>query len=399
MDCAELRKTRKKKSGKKGVGKVDNQYQEKLLEVRKDIDAVDKQLLPLLLKRMDCSQRVAAIKREAGIPVLNPEREQAILKRVREEAGEYGGEAAALYASIMEVSRARQYQLLGGGEELRELERTASRTMASPPSQVICQGVDGAYSHHAALAFFDKAPISFVPSFEQVFQEVESREGAVGILPVENSAAGSVTAVYDLILQYRFYIVGAMGVKVEHCLASAGPDAPIREVVSHPQAISQCSAYIREHGLKSSAFSNTAAAAKYVAEHRPAGVGAICSRDAAEKYGLCVLEEGIQNEKNNMTRFVVIAKAPFLPEDANKISLCFSLPHRPGTLNGVLQRFAMRGLNMTKIESRPIHGKNFEYVFYLDFSGNIHEKETLDLICSLHDELPGFSFLGNYSEK
>ena len=162
--------------------------------------------------------------------------------------------------------------------------------------------------------------------------------------------------------------------------------------------MTQCSHFLAEHGLKPVEWSNTAAAARHVAQERPAGMGVLCSRVAAEQYGLTVLQEGVQNEKNNTTRFVVISKEPIFPEDAVKISLCFSIPHTTGSLYHVLERFALCGLNLTKIESRPIPGKAFEYDFYLDFTGNIHDKATLDLICALHDELPRFSFLGNYSE-
>lgn len=374
------------------------EYQARLSGIREEIDAIDEKLLPLFIARMKCSERVAKIKREAGIPVLSPKREQEILERVRREAKEYGASAAALYAAMMGISRARQHQMLGGGEELRAMEKKAVRKMPPASAGIVCQGVEGAYSHHAALDFFGQAPIAFVPTFEQVFEEVRGGK-SFGVLPVENSAAGSVTAVYDLILKYRFYIVGAAGVKVEHCLASADPQMSVEQVISHPQALSQCSEYIRRHGFKAKDFSNTAAAAKYVAEQRPSGTAAICSREAAEKYGLSILEEGVQNEKDNKTRFVIISREPVLPEDANKISLCFSIPHTPGALHSVLERFALCGLNMTKIESRPIPGRNFEYDFYLDFTGNIHQQNTLDLICSLHDELPRFSFLGNYSEE
>lgn len=373
--------------------------QELLSGIREEINAIDEKLLPLFLARMRCTERVAEIKRKAGIPVLSPQREQEILDRVRKEAGEYGGSAAALYAAVMSISRARQHQMLQCAGELRELERSASRAMPETLGNVVCQGVEGAYSHQAARSFFGEASLSFVPEFSQVFEAVKQGKGEFGVLPVENSAAGSVTAVYDLILKYRFFIVGAVGVKVEHCLAASDASAPVTKVVSHPQALSQCSEYIREHGLETEEYSNTAAAAQYVAGERPTGMAAICSREAAEKYSLAILEEEIQNEKNNMTRFVVISKEPILPEHANKISLCFSIPHTTGSLSNVLDRFAMCGLNLTKIESRPIPGRKFEYDFYLDFTGNIHQEETLGLICALHDELPRFSFLGNYSER
>lgn len=375
------------------------EYQKKLAQVRTEIDEIDGKLLPLFLERMHCSERVAALKREAGAPVFHAGREQEILAGVREKGGEYGAEAEALYRSIMSISRMRQHKLLSGGKELRVLEREASRSMPKHPENVVCQGVEGAYSHQAALSFFGEVPISFAPTWKQVFEDVKAGRAQFGVLPVENSAAGSVTGVYDLILRYRFFIVGAEAVKVEHCLASADPEQPVTSVVSHPQALSQCAEYLESRGLKTVEYSNTAAAAKYVAREKPKGVAALCSKEAARQYGLFILEENVQDEKDNTTRFVVISKEPIFPEDASKISLCFSLPHTPGALHTVLARFAMCGLNMTKIESRPIPDKAFTYDFYLDFTGNIHEAEALDLICALHDELPRFSFLGNYCER
>ncbi len=376
----------------------DREYQARLLEIREEIDAIDEKLLPLFLSRMQCSERVAALKEQANAPVLNPAREQEILDRVREKAGEYGGSAVSFYSAIMSISRARQHQMLTRESELREMVQTAARFMRRTGVRALCQGVPGAYSHKAALDFFSQSEIDFRPSWKEVFEEVQAGSADFGVVPVENSAAGSVSGVYDLLMKYRFYIVGAVNVKVEHCLA-ARRDEKITSVVSHPQGLSQCSEYIESHGLKQVEFSNTAAAAKYVAEEKPEHTAAICSREAALKYGLVLLDENIQNAKNNITRFVVISKEPILPEDAGKISLCFSLPHSTGSLYGVLERFAVNGLNLTKIESRPIPESNFEYDFYLDFTGNIHHPDTLELICSLQDELPRFSFLGNYTEN
>lgn len=379
---------------------MDNtEYQQKLSEVRKDIDEIDSQLLPLFIERMRCSERVAQIKREANAPVLNSKREQEILQNVRQRAGEFGKEAASLYSAIMSISRARQHRMLADGGELRVMEQTAVREMPNLPEGVVCQGVEGAYSQQAAVKFFGDVPISYESTWRQVFEDVKEKKARFGVLPVENSAAGSVNGVYDLILQYRFYIVGAVAVRVEHCLAAANTSAVVSSVASHPQALSQCSEYIETHSLKAVEYSNTAAAAQYVAQSATDGVAAICSVEAAQKYGLSILERGIQNEKNNTTRFIIISREPILPEDANKISLCFSLPHTPGELYSVLERFSACGLNMTKIESRPIPGSRFEYDFYLDFTGNIHNSETLELICGLYDELPRFSFLGNYSER
>ena len=373
-------------------------YQRELENVRREIDRIDGGLLPLFLERMACSERVAALKREAGAPVLNPGREQAILERIRERAGEYGNEAVALYGSIMAISRGRQHRLLAGGEELRELERTAGREFPPAPRGILCQGVEGAYSHRAALELFGERDIRFAPTWRQVFREVAAGGAQFGVLPVENSAAGSVSGVYDLILEYRFFIVGATVLKVEHCLAAPEGVGEIIAVTSHPQALAQCSELIAARGYRAVEADNTAQAARRVAQERPAGMAVLCSKEAALRYGLTVLEEGVQNDRHNRTRFIVISREPLFPENANKISLCFGLAHTPGALYGVLERFAGAGLNMTKIESRNIPGSDFEYDFYLDFTGNIHQRETLDLICGLHDELPRFSFLGNYRE-
>lgn len=375
------------------------EYEARLGELREEIDGIDGELLPLFLRRMDCSQRVARLKGEAGMPVLSLQREQAILDRVRQRGGEDGDAAAALYSSIMAISRARQHQMLQGGSPLRQLERTAARTLPTEGARVMCQGVPGAFSHKAALSFFGELSPSFEPTWKQVFEAVDAGRADFGVLPVENSAAGSVTGVYDLILRYRFYIVGAVDVKVEHCLAAGRATGTPVKAVSHPQALSQCSEYLEAHSLQGVEWSNTAAAAQYVAQQSPPGVAAICSKEAALEYGLAILQENIQNEAENTTRFIVISKEAILPEDAGKISLCFSLPHITGSLANVLDRFAYAGLNLTKIESRPLPGKNFEYDFYLDFTGNIHQPRTMDLICALQDELPRFSFLGNYSER
>lgn len=374
----------------------EQEFQEKLARERQEIDRIDKQLLPLFLERMGCVERVGALKQQVGAPVRNAAREQEIIDRISRQAGEeLASSAAAFYQSIMAISRDREHAVMSEDSALHRLERTAVRRLPDPVGRVVCQGVRGAYSHQAAQRLFPGAQIEFVPEFGQVFREV--LDGALGVVPVENSAAGSVTAVYDLILQYRFFIVGAADIRVEHCLAAAAP-GPVSKVISHPQALAQCSEFIAARGIQAQEYSNTAAAAQAVAQRREPGLAAICSEDAADRYGLTILERGVQNVRNNTTRFVAVSQKPVLPEDASKISLCFSLPHTTGSLHNVLRRFAGLGLNLTKIESRPIPGRSFEYDFYLDFTGSIHDPGTLNLICALNAELPRFSFLGNYSE-
>ena len=366
-----------------------------LEEIRTEIDEIDAQLLPLFLRRMECAKQVAAVKKSSGLPVFNAERERQILNAAAEKAGKYGGEARFLYADLMAMSRAEQYRLLGAGKELREAVRNAS---AEPPraGTVACLGRNGSFSHEALLRLYPQAQPLFFPDFPSIFEAVARGAAGLGVLPVENSSAGSVGEVYDLILKYRFSILGALSLPVRHCLASSETDAEkIRTVYSHPQALRQCSDFLKAHGWKTEPCSSTAGAA--VLAEQPA-TGAVCSVRAARECGLHILMEEIQNTTVNRTRFLVIGRTMLLPPDADKISVCFSLPHRTGTLSGVLTRFAAAGLNLTKIESRPIPEKNFEYDFYLDFTGNVHDAHTLDLLCALYDELPRFTFLGNYRE-
>ena len=372
----------------------------KLEEVRKEIDAIDRQLLPLFLKRMDCAKQVAEIKREQHLPVLNSDREQEILDSMAQGAGNYAGEARMLYATLMDMSRALQHNLLGSGAALRELVKEAEYA-PSRAEHIACLGVSGSFSHEAVQRLYPHAEPLFFDNFAAIFAAVADGRADLGVLPVENSSAGSVSEVYDLILRYRFYIVAAETLHIHNCLAAAQecPVSDIRLAYSHPQPLAQCSNFIAQHHLQTVPCSATAAAAQKVAIERNPGTAAICSASAAEEYGLHILARDIQNNADNCTRFIAINRHLFIPEGANKISLCFSLPHRTGTLHGVLARFSAAGLNLTKIESRPIPGKNFEYDFYLDFTGNVHESHTLNLIAALSDELPRFSFLGNYREQ
>ena len=366
-----------------------------LEELRNEIDKIDAQLLPLFLRRMECAEQVAAVKREANLPVLNGERERQILDAAAEKAGKYGGEARILYSALMALSRAAQHRLLGAGQELREAVRNASPRLPRVETAA-CLGQSGSYSHEALRRLCPQAAPLFCSDFPAVFEAVAAGKAEAGVLPIENSSAGSVGEVYDLMLRYRFSIFGAMSLPVHHCLASSETDpAAVRTVFSHPQALRQCSDFLAARGWKAVSCSSTSGAAE--AAEAPA-TAAVCSRRAAEERGLHILAEEIQNVSGNRTRFLAVGKKMVLPPDADKISVCFSLPHQTGTLSGVLTRFAAAGLNLTKIESRPIPGKTFEYDFSLDFTGSVRNGATLDLLCALHDELPRFTFLGNYKD-
>lgn len=369
-------------------------------EIRIEIDKIDSELIELFKKRMDCAKAVGLYKKENNIPVLNQNRENEILDNVEEKGGEYGSHARLLFSNIMELSRALQHNIVGSGKKLRNDILNASSKMQTANVRVGYQGIKGANGHEATLKLFPNGNAVNYKTFADVFDAVDREEVTYGVLPVENSTAGSVSAVYDLILKHRFYIVKALDLPIDYCLAGLKQSelSDIEKVWSHPQSLSQCENYIAKKNFDSTPFENTAVAAREVANEKRLNVAAICSYKAAEEYGLKILDNHLQDDKGNTTRFIVISKTLCIPENANKISLCFSLPHVTGSLYGLLCRFNSLGLNLTKIESRPRKGKDFEYLFYLDFSGSVHSDNVIDLISQLSEEMPEFSFLGNYCE-
>lgn len=369
-------------------------------EIRTEIDKIDTELIELFKKRMDCAKAVGLYKKEKNIPVLNQNRENEILDNVEEKGGEYGSHARLLFSNIMELSRALQHNIVGSGKKLRADILNASSKMQTENVKVGYQGIKGANGHEATLKLFPNGDAVNYKTFADVFDAVDREEVTYGVLPVENSTAGSVSAVYDLILKHRFYIVKALDLPIDYCLAGLKQSefSDIEKVWSHPQSLSQCANYIAKNNFDSTPFENTAVAAREVASEKRLNVAAICSYKAAEEYGLKILDNHLQDDKGNTTRFIVISKTLCIPENANKISLCFSLPHVTGSLYGLLCRFNSLGLNLTKIESRPRKGKDFEYLFYLDFSGSVYSDNVIDLISQLSEEMPEFSFLGNYCE-
>ena len=373
-----------------------------LKDLRNEIDEIDDQLIPLLIKRMNISKQVAEYKVERGIPVLNSEREQQILDDVEAKCEELGNTIKTVFSATMDASRAIQHKIIGGGKALREAVVTSmsDKKITAGGMPVACQGVDGAYSGVTAKKLFPDSPVKYYTQFEDVFEAVNKGDTKFGVIPVENSTAGSVHESYDLIMKYRFYVVGAYDLKIEHCLCAKESTRyeDITDIYSHPQALSQCNNFLHNFDFTGINFSNTAAAAKYVAESDKNNIAVICSELAAKKYGLKILKRNVQNNNNNRTRFIVISKKLIIGKDAEKISLIFSLPHKTGSLYRVLGRFSMAGLNLTKLESRPIENSDFSYHFYVDVMGTVREDSTLDLICALSDELPEFELLGNYYE-
>lgn len=371
-----------------------------LTEIRKDINDIDEQLVRLFKARMDCAKEVGEYKKENNIPVFNEKREGEILDKVAVKGGEYGSYTRLLYSDIMELSRALQHNIIGSGKALRSLIETAESDYPESGVKVAYQGIKGANGHEAALRLFPNGDCFGLKTFSDVFDAVDSGKAEFGVLPVENSTSGSVSAVYDLILKHRFYIVGALDMPIDYCLCGLRQSeiSDIEKVWTHPQSISQCENYIAAHNFEPTPCANTAVAARDVSREKRLNVAAICSYKACEEYGLKILDNHIQDIDSNTTRFIVISKKLFISSDADKISLCFSLPHVSGSLYSVLCRFNSLGFNLTKIESRPIAGRGFEYLFYLDFSGNARTAGATRLLCAMSEELPNFSFLGNYCE-
>ncbi len=371
--------------------------------IRNEIDNIDSRLIELFTQRIDYSRQVAEYKMENSIPVFNRQRENEILESVYEKAGAHGNQAKLLYSTILELSRALQHDMLGSGSSLRNMIVSANTEIPfkDKNTRVASFSAKGSYSHQATKKIFPNCEPEFYTRFKDVFAAIKNNEADFGVIPIENSSAGSVTDVYDLMLKYRFYIAAEVDIHVEHCLAAEKGTSlnDIHKVYSFSQALAQCSDFINSHSLEAEEYTGgTAKAAKMLSEINEPGSAVICSEEAAQNYGLEIILRGFQNNPNNCTRFIVISKEMFITEDADKISLCFSLPHVTGSLYNVLCRFAAHGLNLTKIESRPIFGSSFEYFFYLDFTGNIQNSDILNLICVLSDELIGFSFLGNYKE-
>ncbi len=371
-----------------------------LSEIRVEIDSIDDEIIRLFKKRMDCAKDVGIYKKANDIPVLNQGRENDILDAVEQKGEEYGAYARLLYSNIMELSRALQHNIVGSGKALKKIISGAGNELPIENIKVGYQGIEGANSHEATLRLFPNAKARHYKTFGDVFEAVDRGEVTYGVLPVENSTGGSVSSVYDLILKHRFYIVGALDLEIDYCLGGIRQSEfeDIEIVRTHPQSISQCAEYIARNNFEAVPCSNTAVAAQEVAREKRLSVAAICSYKAVEEYGLKVLDNHLQDDASNTTRFIVISKKLYIPFDANKISLCFSLPHVTGSLYSLLCRFNSLGLNLTKIESRPRTDKNFEYLFYLDFSGSVHSDNVIELLSQLSEEMPEFSFLGNYCE-
>ena len=357
----------------------------------------------LFKERMETVKQVADYKKANGVPVMAAGRERDILYRV---TGLAGGEleeyTKILWSTLLELSRDYQENRLTTGESplCRDILAAAERTGQFPTRAVVaCQGIEGAYSQIACDKLFPLSQIMYFGRFEGVFRAVEAGMCRYGILPIENSSAGSVTEVYDLMEKYNCKIVRSLKLKVDHCLlASPGVSLKdVKEVVAHEQALDQCGDFLKSSGVKVTVFSNNAAAAKYVSESQRTDLAAIASVNCADLYGLRVLSDHIANSDHNYTRFICISKTMEIYEGANRITFVTSASHRPGSLYSLIAKFATRGLNISKLESRPIPGKDFEFRFYFDVEASVKNRDTQTVLSQLAKE-DFFTFLGAYSE-
>lgn len=374
-------------------------------ELRNEINEIDEQICALFVRRMNTALGIARYKKENHLPVLDASRERAVLQKVSKLTGEeLEAYARTLYQTMFDVSRAYQSDLIGEKSELsKTVQALTEQAPASFPKRatVSCQGCEGAYSQAAAEKLFQAPDIMYHADWEGVFKSVSSGLCEYGILPIENSTAGSVNRIYDLLAQYNVSIVRSARVKVDHNLLAI-PGATlenIREIYSHEQAISQCSELLASlKDAKAIACPNTAVAAKRVAEGGDYTKAALSSRLCADLYGLTPLVENAQNSDANYTRFICIAKEPQIFPGANRTSLIITLSNKPGSLFRILSRFNAIGANLLKLESRPIPGRDFDVTFYFDVEESVHSPEFARLLCELEQAGEKFRYLGTYSE-
>lgn len=376
-----------------------------LMELREQINEIDAQMLDLFLRRMQVSSNVAEYKRKNGLPVLDAARERELLANIARQAGEDLDEyAVVLYSTILSLSRSYQHKKLSPESKYAAIVENTRETTAKlfpEKTRIACQGVEGAYSQIAASKMFKIPSILYFSSFDGVFAAIESGMCEYGVLPIENSTAGSVKRVYDLMVDHNLYIVRSMRVKIDHNLLSKPGTklSDVKEIFSHEQAIDQCAAFLRTmKDVKVTVCPNTAVAARMVAESDRRDVAALSSRDCAELYGLIALANSVQDKSNNYTRFICVAKNPQIYPGADRTSIMLVTPHKPGALYNVLARINALGLNLLKLESRPLPEREFEFMFYFDIEGSPYSPELLELISELESDSEEFKYLGTYAE-
>jgi chorismate mutase/prephenate dehydratase len=376
-----------------------------LTELREKIDEIDTQLVHLFSARMDIAAQISDYKIANGLPIYVPAREREVLQSVAEKAGpEMANYTRVLYSMLFELSRSYQKKRNANPTELyRRITDSIENTPQLFPQtpMVACQGVEGAYAQIACEKIFKAPFIMYFKNFDGVFNAIEKGLCQYGILPIENSTAGSVKKVYDLMIHHNFSIVRTFRLKIAHNLLAL-PEArmdQITEIYSHEQALNQCAEFLKQFpNAKITPVENTAVAASIVAQSNRTDVAALSSRACEELYGLKCLAENVQDEGNNRTRFICISKNLEIYPGSDKTSIMMVLNHKPGALYKVLARMYVLGINVIKLESRPIPDRDFEFMFYFDLETSIYSEEFVQLMCELDDLCEEFKYLGSYTE-
>ena len=373
-----------------------------LLELRGQLDEIDEKIVALYEERMAISAKVADYKIETGKKVFDKVREEEKLKKVRslthDPFNAHG--VQELFEQIMSMSRKLQYKKLVEAGSLGRLPFIGVDRLETEQARVVFQGAEGAYSQMAMFRYFGKQVKSFhVETFRDAMTAIEEGSADFAVLPIENSTAGIVSEIYDLLVEFENYIVGEQIIKIEHCLMGLPVTSisQIKTVYSHPQSLMQSARYLNEHEeWRQVSLKNNAFAARKVGEDGDKTQAAIASEQAAEIYGLDILERGVNQSDTNSTRFIIVTNQKIFKKDAGKISICLEVPHESGSLYHMLSHFIYNNLNMSRIESRPIEDRNWEYRFFIDFEGNFADGAVKNALRGLRDEARNLRILGNY---
>jgi len=372
---------------------------DELKKLRQKINETDEKLVGLLIERMALAVKIGKYKAEKNLKIYDPVREREIIERFTNgvKADFDTKYIEQFLENLMFLSRRLQEDIIGRNQELSKFEGVKTDIIIG------YQGVPGCYSYQAGIEYFGEGIEALsCYSFRDVFEALSKGKIKYGVLPIENSTSGSINEVYDLLREYEFYIAGEKCLKVEHSLlAVEGAEvSDIKEVYSHQQGLIQCCRYLSEHPeWKQIPYFSTAGSAEHVAKEGLKSKACIAGKKAASIYGLSIISQDIQDNRNNSTRFVIISKEKLDNEKADKISIVCSIPHKPGTLYGILKHFAEGNCNLMKIESRPLEGKAWEYFFYIDFSGNVKDKCIMGILAEIEKECSYFRFLGNYRSE
>ncbi len=374
-----------------------------LNDIRKKIDTIDDKLVALFVERMGLSKEVAEYKATTGTPILNMTREREILKKVCDESGDLAPYTHRLYTTIFELSRALQQEHIPQNTGVRvEIEASKKCEFFPKGGMIACQGVEGAYGQMAADRMFPQGNLVYFKSFEGVFNAVESGLCDFGVLPIENSSNGSVRETYDLLQQKNCKIVRSERICIRHeLLAKPGASLKnIKKIISHDQALGQCSKFLKSLGdVEIVPVANTAMAAKAVAEADDMSVAAIASHSNAKLYGLEPLAHDIMDSDNNYTRFVCIAKEHQLYPGADHVGLILSLEHKPGALYEILAKLSALEVNLIKLESCPVVGHDFEFIFFFEMQADVRDQKILGMLEAIEGASAEFVYLGNYLEN